>query len=333
MLDGEALRDVVVAENPDFVVPVVDELHAPTLVELEARGYTVVPSEGAVRFTWTREGIRRLAAEQLGLRTSAYAFADTEAEFADAVRAVGYPCVAKPVMSSTGLGVTTLDSAADLANAWSYTQSGGRAAAGRVIVEAKVPFDFEVVLLTARHGGDTTFCEPIGYRQLDGEFLEAWQPQPMTPNVLAKAQAMAEKVTEALEGVGVFAVEFFVEGEEVIFNTVCLRPHEAGLVTLVSQDVSQFALQVRATLGLPVPAATQQGPAALCVLRSASEQSNVTYSGLDRALAEPGTSVHLFGPNAMPTRRVGAVLTRAEGLAEARERARRAADAVTIRPG
>lgn len=334
LLDGESLRDVVVAENPDFIVPTIEALHAPTLVDLEHKGYAVVPSARTVQMTGNREAIRRLAHEELGLQTSAYAFADTESEFARAAEAVGFPCVAKPVMCSTGLGVSVIGSASDLANAWSYAQEGGRVAAGRVIVEARVEFDYEVMLLVVRHAGGVFVCEPVGHRQLDGTFAEAWQPHVMPDAILQEARGIAGSVVEALGGHGVYAVELFVCGEQVLFNTVTPRPHEAGVLTLVTQELSQFELHLRAALGLPIPPPGQLGAGAASVVRRVGTDANVSFMGLENALAFPATRLQLFAATSEPAQTyVGMALARGANVDEARQRARDAAASVRVVPG
>lgn len=322
MLDGAALRAVIERERPHFIVPEIEAIATDTLMELEAAGHTVVPTARAAHLTMNREGIRRLAAETLGLPTSPYRFAATEAEFRDAVAAVGLPCVVKPIMSSSGKGQSLVRRAEDLAPAWAYAQAGGRAGAGRVIVEGFVEFDYEITLLTVRHSGGTAFCAPIGHRQEDGDYRESWQPQPMSPAALAQAQEVATRITEALGGRGLFGVEFFVCGDRVIFSEVSPRPHDTGMVTLISQDLSQFALHVRAILGLPIPNIAQHGPAASAALLVEGDSTAVRFSGLEQALAEPDTQLRLFGkPEVAGRRRMGVCLARGESVARAKAKA------------
>ncbi len=329
MLDGAELRRVVELEKPHLIVPEIEAIHTPTLLDLEAEGYTVVPTARAARLTMDREGIRRLAAEELQLPTSPYRFADTFEDYAAAVTAVGIPCVIKPVMSSSGKGQSTIRSAGDIQKAWDYAQAGGRAGAGRVIVEGFVPFDYEITLLTVRHAGGTSFCAPIGHLQIDGDYRESWQPHPMDAAVLKKAEAIAESVTTALGGRGLFGVELFVRGNEVIFSEVSPRPHDTGLVTLISQDLSEFALHVRAILGLPIPAIRQHGAAASCALLFEGEHIVPTFSGVAGALAAPDTQLRLFGkPEIVGKRRMGVTLALGADIDSAREKARTAAAAI-----
>jgi phosphoribosylglycinamide formyltransferase 2 len=330
MLDPVALRALIAKERPHLVVPEIEAIHTQTLVELEAEGLTVIPTARAARLTMDREGIRRLAAEELGLPTSHYRFVDTEAEFRAAVAAVGLPCVVKPLMSSSGKGQSTLRSEADLGHAWAYAQEGGRAGAGRCIVEGFIDFEYEITLLTVRHRDGTTFCAPIGHLQIDGDYRESWQPQPMSTPALERAQQIAAAVTIALGGYGVFGVELFVRGDEVWFSEVSPRPHDTGLVTLISQEQSQFALHARAILGLPIPAIDPLGPAASVALLAEGHGVPV-FSGIERALAEPQTGLRLFGkPRVAGKRRVAVALARGGDIDSARERARRVAQAVSI---
>ena len=322
MLDGAALRAVIERERPHYIVPEIEAIATDTLMALETAGYTVVPTARAAHLTMNREGIRRLAAETLGLPTSPYRFAATEAEFRDAVAAVGLPCVVKPIMSSSGKGQSLVRSAEGLASAWEYAQAGGRAGAGRVIVEGFVEFDYEITLLTVRHIGGTAFCAPIGHRQEDGDYRESWQPQPMSPVALSRAREVATRITEALGGRGLFGVELFVRGDEVIFSEVSPRPHDTGMVTLISQDLSQFALHVRAILGLPIPDIVQHGPAASAALLVEGHSAAVRFSGLEQALAEPDTQLRLFGkPEVNGRRRMGVCLARGESVDRARAKA------------
>jgi phosphoribosylglycinamide formyltransferase 2 len=319
MLDGAALRAVIEHERPHYIVPEIEAIATDTLLALESEGYTVVPSARAAHLTMNREGIRRLAAETLGLPTSPYRFADTRAEFDAAVAAIGLPCVVKPVMSSSGKGQSLVRDPADVAAAWEYAQAGGRAGAGRVIVEGFVAFDYEITLLTVRHRDGTSFCAPIGHRQEDGDYRESWQPQPMSERALERACVMAAQVTEALGGWGLFGVEFFVRGDTVIFSEVSPRPHDTGMVTLISQDLSQFALHVRAILGLPIPNIAQHGPAASAALLVEGSSTEVRFSGLETALSAPDTQLRLFGkPEVDGRRRMGVCLARSGTIEEAK---------------
>ncbi|SDS99963.1 phosphoribosylglycinamide formyltransferase 2 [Halopseudomonas sabulinigri] len=332
MLDGQALREVIEAEQPDYIVPEIEAIATPTLVELESEGYRVVPTAEATRLTMDREGIRRLAAETLGLPTSAYQFAETLEDYRAAVAAVGLPCVVKPVMSSSGKGQSLVRESADIESAWEYAQAGGRAGKGRVIVEGFVDFEYEITLLTVRHVDGTSFCAPIGHRQEAGDYRESWQPQAMSEAALAEAQRVAREVTEALGGRGLFGVELFVKGDQVWFSEVSPRPHDTGLVTLVSQDLSEFALHARAILGLPIPAIRQLGPAASAVILVEGQSANVSYGNLREALAEPDTQLRLFGkPEVDGQRRMGVALARDESIELAVEKAVRAATAVQVK--
>ncbi len=331
MLDPNALRDVIERERPDMVVPEIEAIHTPTLLALEAEGVRVVPTARATRLTMDREGIRRLAAETLGLPTSPYRFVDTVEEYRQAIAEIGLPCVVKPVMSSSGKGQSTVRGEDEVAAAWQYAQSGGRAGAGRVIVEGFVPFDYEITLLTVRHRDGTAFCAPIGHRQVDGDYVESWQPQPMSPLALERAQAIARAVTDDLGGRGLFGVELFVRGDEVLFSEVSPRPHDTGLVTLISQDLSEFALHVRAILGLPVPQIVQRGASASAAILVEGEGNAPRYRGLADALAEDDTEVRIFGkPEVRGRRRMAVALARAQDIDSARARARRAAAALQI---
>ncbi len=326
MLDGDALRDVIEREKPDLIVPEIEALNTDTLVALEQEGFTVIPTANAARLTMNREGIRRLAAEELGLTTSPYRFADSEQEYLEAAAEVGLPCVVKPIMSSSGKGQSLVNTEADLKPAWDYAQEGGRAGAGRVIVEGFVDFDYEITLLTIRHRDGTSFCEPIGHRQEGGDYQESWQPQPMSAAARANAEDMAEKITAALGGYGLFGVELFIKGDEVIFSEVSPRPHDTGMVTLISQDLTEFALHVRAILGLPIPVIRQFGPSASRVVLVEGESSNILYHHVDKALSEPDIHLRLFGkPEVHGQRRMGVVLSRAGSIDEARSKADRAA--------
>ncbi|HRQ64120.1 MAG TPA: formate-dependent phosphoribosylglycinamide formyltransferase [Xanthomonadaceae bacterium] len=335
MLDSEALRALIDNERPDLVVPEIEAIHTPTLVELEAQGLRVIPTARATRLTMDREGIRRLAAEELGLPTSPYRFVDTEKDYRAAVQALGIPCVVKPVMSSSGKGQSTVRSSDDIESAWEYAQTGGRAGRGRVIVEGFVSFDYEITLLTVRHRDGTGFCEPIGHLQVDGDYRESWQPQPMSEAARAEAERIARSITDALGGLGIFGVELFVRGDEVLFSEVSPRPHDTGLVTLISQDLSEFALHVRAILGLPIPTIRQHGASASCALLGEGHGAGPAYDGVAGALAEPDTALRLFGkPEVQGKRRLGVTLALADSIDEARAKARRAAGCIGIRiPG
>jgi len=327
MLDGAALRRVVELEQPQLIVPEIEAIATATLLELEKEGYTVIPTARAARLTMDREGIRRLAAEELGLATSPYRFAGTEAEYRAAIATLGMPCVVKPVMSSSGKGQSVVKTEADIAQAWAYAQEGGRAGAGRVIVEGFIDFDYEITLLTVRHRiGDTdntSFCEPIGHLQIAGDYRESWQPQPMPQKALAEAQRIATAVTTNLGGKGLFGVELFVKGEKVWFSEVSPRPHDTGLVTLISQDLSEFALHARAILGLPIPNIRQRGPSASCAILVEGDSDNVRFENVECALAEPDTALRLFGkPGVRGQRRMGVGLALGGTIDEARAKAR-----------
>ena len=336
MLDGDAVRTLIERERPHLVVPEIEAIHTSTLVELEQEfaaagtGTRIIPTARAAWLTMDREGIRRLAAETLGLPVSDYRFVDTLDDYRAAIAAIGLPSVVKPVMSSSGHGQSLVRDEADIQPAWEYAQTGGRAGAGRVIVEGFVDFDYEITLLTVRHAGGTGFCEPIGHLQRDGDYRESWQPQPMSTKALALAQGIARQVTDALGGWGVFGVEFFVKGDDVWFSEVSPRPHDTGLVTLASQDLSEFALHARAILGLPIPGIRQLGPSASCALLAEGHGVPV-FSGVDTALQHMDTQLRLFGkPRVAGHRRVGVTLARADDIDAARRIARDAAAAITI---
>lgn len=332
MLDGEALRKLAVTERPTYIVPEIEAIATDTLVELEGEGFTVIPTARAAKLTMNREGIRRLAAEELGLRTSPYVFAATEEEYRRAVFEIGIPCVVKPIMSSSGKGQSVVRSEADIDKAWTYAQEGGRAGKGKVIVEGLVEFDYEITMLTVRHVGGTSFCAPVGHTQIKGDYRESWQPHPMSPAAIAEAERIAGAITAALGGRGLFGVELFVKGDEVIFSEVSPRPHDTGLVTLISQDLSEFALHVRAILGLPIPNIHQHGPSASCAVLVEGESSEVQFGNLDKALTEPDTAIRLFGkPNVSGQRRMAVTLARGTSIEEARARAHRSAHALEIR--
>lgn len=331
MLDGDALRDIIERENPDYIIPEIEALNTDTLVQLEKEGYRVIPTAMAAKLTMNREGIRRLVAEELDIETSNYVFADTESEYRLAVSAIGLPCVVKPIMSSSGKGQSVIRRESEIANGWSYAQEGGRSGAGRVIVESFVDFDYEITLLTVRHKGGTSFCAPIGHRQTDGDYIESWQPQPMSEAALATAEGMAAKVTGALGGYGIFGVEMFVAGDHVVFSELSPRPHDTGMVTMISQELSEFALHVRAILGLPIADIRQFGPSASHALLAEGESTLIRYDHLEAALAEPNTQLRLFGkPEVSGHRRMGVALASAANIEDARAKARRVADAVRI---
>lgn len=329
MLDGQALRKVVEMERPNFIVPEVEAIHTDTLVELEKEGFTVIPSAYATKLTMNREGIRTLAAEQLKLRTSPYMFAGTKEEFVAAIKTIGTPCVVKPIMSSSGKGQSVVKSDADIDYAWQYAQEGGRSGGGRVIVEGFVRFDYEITLLTIRHKDGVTFCDPIGHRQEHGDYQESWQPHPMSEVALKEAQYIAKHVVDALGGRGIFGVEFFVQGDTVYFSELSPRPHDTGMVTMISQDLSEFALHVRAILGLPIPNIVQHGPSASSVILVKGKSDNISFSGMESALAEPDTQIRLFGkPDINGERRMGVCLARAATIKEARKKANAAAASI-----
>ncbi len=322
MLDGDELRRVVEAEKPDLIVPEIEAIATDTLVELESEGFRVIPSARAAQLTMNREGIRRLAAEELGLATSPYAFAADRAAFNAAIAEIGIPCVVKPIMSSSGKGQSLVRSEADINHAWDYAQAGGRAGAGKVIVEGFVDFDYEITLLTIQHAGGVSFCEPIGHRQEDGDYQESWQPQPMSGLALSRSRDIAEQITEALGGYGLFGVELFIKGDEVYFSEVSPRPHDTGMVTLMSQDLSEFALHARAILGLPIPNIAFHGPSASSVILVEGESKETRFGNLGSALAAPDTSVKLFGkPEVAGKRRMGVGLARGATVDEARAKA------------
>jgi phosphoribosylglycinamide formyltransferase 2 len=324
MLDGAALAAVIESERPQLIVPEIEAIATPTLLELEKKGFTVIPTARAARLTMDREGIRRLAAETLGLKTSPYRFADSMVEYRDAIGALGMPCVVKPVMSSSGKGQSVVRSQANVEHAWEYAQQGGRAGKGRVIVEGFIKFDYEITLLTVRHGGRTTYCEPIGHLQIDGDYRESWQPQPMSAAALAESQHIANAVTTELGGNGIFGVELFIAGDAVYFSEVSPRPHDTGLVTLISQDLSEFALHARAILGLPIPVIRQRGPSASCALLVDGNSNNVRFENVERALTEPDTAIRLFGkPEVRGHRRMGVSLAIGSTIDEARQKARK----------
>jgi phosphoribosylglycinamide formyltransferase 2 len=325
MLDGAELRRIVELERPDHIIPEIEAIATPTLVELEREGFNVTPTAHATLLTMNREGIRRLAAEELGITTSPYRFASTHDEFLAAVEAIGIPCVVKPVMSSSGHGQSTIKSADQIEAAWDEAQHGGRAGAGRVIVEGFVDFDYEITMLTVRSCSGTAFCEPVGHIQVNGDYRYSWQPQPMSNAALTAAQDIASKVTTALGGYGIFGVELFVKGDEVIFSEVSPRPHDTGMVTMISQDQSEFALHARAVLGLPVPAIRFFGPSASRAVVVEGNSHEVQFGNLDQVLAEEGTQMRIFGkPEVSGHRRMAVILATAESVEAARQKAERA---------
>ena len=322
MLDGNELRKIIEAEKPDYIVPEIEAIATDTLVELEKEGFTVIPTAKATQLTMNREGIRRLAAEELKLPTSPYRFAATESEYKLAVKEIGFPCLVKPVMSSSGKGQSLLRSDADIESSWKYAQEGGRAGSGKVIIEGFVDFDYEITLLTVRHINGVSYCQPIGHRQENGDYRESWQPQPMSANALSLAKDIATKITEALGGYGLFGVELFVKGDQVWFSEVSPRPHDTGMVTLISQNLSEFALHARAILGLPIPLIEQYSASASAVLIANGDSDTVTFSNLDKVLSEADTDLRLFGkPEVKGIRRMGVALAKAPTVEKAVEKA------------
>ena len=331
MLDEKSLRSIIEKEKPNLIVPEVEAIATNVLVDLESEGFNVIPTARATSLTMNREGIRKLAAEELGLQTSPYRFASNKSEFDQAIQEVGIPCVVKPIMSSSGKGQSTITAEDQIEDSWQYAQEGGRAGAGKVIVEGFVEFDYEITLLTVRHKNGTSFCEPIGHVQSDGDYRQSWQPQPMTDDALSSAQKVAESITSALGGYGIFGVELFIKGDEVIFSEVSPRPHDTGLVTLISQDISQFALHARAILGLPIPNIMQHGPCASSVILGEGHSEEILFNGVDKALSEPDTQIRLFGkPSISGRRRLGVAVARGNSLDEAKDKAIRASEAINI---
>lgn len=325
MLDGDALAKMIEEENPDLVIPEVEAIATQKLIELEKKGYTVIPTAKATYLTMNREGIRRLAAEELGIPTSKYEFAQTEDEFNAAVERIGFPCVVKPVMSSSGHGQSVVRNESQVAEAWRISQEGGRAGGGKVIVEGFVDFDYEITLLTVRHCAGTTFLKPVGHHQVDGDYRESWQPQGMSAAAEKKAQEIAGKITDALGGYGIFGVELFVKGEDVIFSEVSPRPHDTGMVTMISQDMSEFALHARAVLGLPVPEVRFYGPSASKAIVVEGDTTEYEFQNVDKVLEEPGVQVRFFGkPEVRGHRRVGVILATDETVEKALQKAERA---------
>lgn len=332
MLDGDALRRIVEEERPDYIIPEIEAIATPTLIALEKEGWNVVPTAKATFTTMNRREIRQLAAETLGLPTSPYLFASTEEEFRNAVKEIGFPCVVKPVMSSSGHGQSLVRDESQVAAAWHEAQEGGRAGHGDVIVEGFVDFDYEITLLTVRHIGGTSFCEPIGHYQENGDYRRSWQPQPMSETALERAKEIAAKITEALGGYGIFGVELFIRGDHVIFSEVSPRPHDTGMVTLISQHLSEFALHVRALLGLPIPEIKFYGPSASRALLAEGNGTDIIFSGMEKALATPGTDMRIFGkPEVRGHRRVGVMLATGIDIEEACDKAETAASQLSIR--
>lgn len=332
MLDGDELRRIVELEKPDHIIPEIEAIATPMLVELEKEGFNVTPTARAAWLTMNREGIRRLAAEELGLPTSPYRFASTREEFEQAVKEIGIPCVVKPIMSSSGHGQSVIKSEADIDKAWKEAQEGGRAGAGRVIVEGFIDFDYEITLLTVRSISGTTFCEPVGHIQINGDYRYSWQPQPMSPEAIESAREIARKITDALGGYGIFGVELFIKGDKVIFSEVSPRPHDTGMVTMISQDLSEFALHARALLGLPVPAIEFYGPSASRAIVVEGDTDCVEFDNLEHVLEEPSTQIRIFGkPEVHGHRRMGVILAKAPTLEEARAKAERAYDKLKVK--
>ena len=330
MTDRSSLRKVIHMEKPNIIVPEIEAIATDVLVESEEQGIKVIPTARATHLTMDREGIRKLAAEELGLKTSFYRFASSFEEFKNAIEDVGIPCVIKPSMSSSGHGQSVLHDIGQISTAWDFALSGARGDEKRVIIEQFLEFDYEITLLTLRHSGEITFCAPIGHLQLDGDFRESWQPQPMPENVLMEAQRIAKKITDGLGGSGIFGVELFVKESDVYFSEVSPRPHDTGMVTLISQDLSEFALHVRAILGLPIPSVQQLGPAASCALIVKGSSSNVSFKGVDSALSQPGTTIRLFGkPSVEGHRRMGVALALGDDIENARLKARRSAESIS----
>jgi phosphoribosylglycinamide formyltransferase 2 len=332
MLDGKALRKIIESEKPDYIVPEIEAIATDTLLELEVEGFTVIPTARAASLTMNREGIRRLAAEELGLTTSAYQFATSREEFDNAINNIGIPCVVKPIMSSSGKGQSTIKTQTDIESAWNYAQQGGRTGAGKVIVEGFVDFDYEITQLTVRHIYGTSFCEPIGHVQVDGDYRQSWQPQEMNDSAIMKAREMALKITEALGGRGIFGVELFIKGDDVIFSEVSPRPHDTGMVTMISQDLSQFALHARAILGLPIPDIHFHGPSASSVILVSGESNHVIFNNINEALKLPDTQIRLFGkPEVKGQRRMGVALARDNSVDTARQKAMAVSQKITTK--
>lgn len=318
MLDADALEKIILEEKPDYIVPEVEAIATQKLVELEEKGFNVVPTAKAVNFTMNREGIRTLAAETLGMKTSPYAFASNKQEFLEAIEKIGMPCVVKPVMSSSGHGQSVVKTANDIDYAWDYSQSGGRAGSGKVIVEGFVDFDYEITLLTVRHSGGTSFCAPIGHKQVDGDYRTSWQPHPMSPKALASAEEYAKKITDALGGYGIFGVEMFIKGDEVLFSEVSPRPHDTGMVTMISQNLSEFALHARAILGIPIVNIRQYAPSASRAIVVEGNSDEIEYSNIEKVLSRADTDMRIFGkPEVRGHRRMAVMLARSDSIENA----------------
>ena len=318
MLDADALEKIIIEEKPDYIVPEVEAIATQKLVELEEKGFNVVPTAKAVNFTMNREGIRTLAAETLGMKTSQYAFASNKQEFIEAIEKIGMPCVVKPVMSSSGHGQSVVKTANDIDYAWDYSQSGGRAGSGKVIVEGFVDFDYEITLLTVRHSGGTSFCAPIGHKQVDGDYRTSWQPHPMSPKALASAEEYAKKITDALGGYGIFGVEMFIKGDEVLFSEVSPRPHDTGMVTMISQNLSEFALHARAILGIPIVNIRQYAPSASRAIVVEGDSDEIEYSNIEKVLSRADTDMRIFGkPEVRGHRRMAVMLARSDSIENA----------------
>lgn len=329
MLDGAVLRDIIEKVKPDYIVPEIEAIATDTLIELEKEGYNVIPNARATKLTMNREGIRRFAAEELGLKTSPYKFSDDKNSFIESIKEIGIPCVVKPIMSSSGKGQSVIKSEGDIDRAWDYSQSGSRAGAGRVIVEEFIPFDYEITLLTVRHKGGTAFVDPIGHLQIDGDYRESWQPHPMSDNALAESKRIAKAITDGIGGTGIFGVELFIKGDEVYFSEVSPRPHDTGMVTIISQSMSEFELHVRAILGLPVTALKQYGPAASAAILVDGDTDDIVYENIDAAIADDFTALRIFGkPEVRGHRRMGVGLALGSTIEEAREKARKVRDTV-----
>ncbi|MBH97932.1 MAG: phosphoribosylglycinamide formyltransferase 2 [Rhodospirillaceae bacterium] len=329
MLDGPELREVITTEKPNLIVPEIEAIATDELASLEKEGFTVVPTARAAKLTMNREGIRRLAAEELGIPTSPYKFASTKEEFDNAVKSIGIPCVVKPIMSSSGKGQSTIKTEEDIDGAWNYAQEGGRAGAGKVIVEGFVEFDYEITQLTVQHIGGVSFLEPIGHVQIDGDYRQSWQPQAMSESAKKSGREVAKKITTALGGWGIFGVELFIRNDKVIFSEVSPRPHDTGMVTMISQDLSQFAIHARAILGLPIPNLHNHGPSASSVILAEGDSNKVVFKNVDSALTEPDTQIRLFGkPQVQGRRRMGVALARAETVETAIEKAKKASQVV-----
>jgi len=329
MLDGNALREVIELEKPDLIVPEIEAIATPTLLDLESEGFRVIPTARAARLTMDREGIRLLAAESLNVRTSPYCFAENQSEYDEAIEKIGMPCVVKPTMSSSGKGQSTVRSKEDALASWEYAKSGARGDADKVIIEGFVDFDYEITLLTVQHVNGCSFCDPIGHRQEGGDYQESWQPQPMSENAIKECQRIAELVTSELGGHGIFGVEFFIKGDDVYFSEVSPRPHDTGMVTLISQDLSQFALHARAILGLPVSNIRTRGPAASSVILVEGDSESVTFKNLEKALAEEDTQIRLFGkPEVNGERRMGVALALSDNIKNARSKALKVSETI-----